>query len=50
MIDSSPIYGYAQQLLGQLLPDVNGADRLFPANKVWIMGQQMRASQMRETI
>ena len=39
MIDSSPMYGYAQQLLGQLLPDAKGADRLFSATKVWTMGQ-----------
>ena len=50
MIDSSPMYGHAQQLLGQLLPDVRGAERLFSATKVWTMGRQMGVSQMRESM
>jgi diketogulonate reductase-like aldo/keto reductase len=50
MIDSSPMYGYAQQLLGQLLPDVSGADRLFSATKVWTMGERMGETQMRESM
>ncbi|MFC3195442.1 aldo/keto reductase [Marinicella sediminis] len=50
MIDSSPMYGYAQQLLGQLLPLTHGAKSLFSATKVWTMGQQMGELQMRESM
>lgn len=35
MIDSSPMYGRAEWLLGQLLPDLPHAERLFSATKVW---------------
>jgi len=35
MIDSSPMYGRAEWLLGQLLPEVPHAGRLFAATKIW---------------
>jgi len=35
MIDSSPMYGNAEWLLGQLLPDLPHAGRLWAASKVW---------------
>jgi len=35
MIDSSPMYGNAEWLLGTLLPDLPHAGRLFAASKVW---------------
>ncbi|MGB7297809.1 MAG: aldo/keto reductase, partial [Burkholderiaceae bacterium] len=37
MIDSSPMYGAAQEVLGDLLTDIN-ADKLFTATKVWTRG------------
>ena len=50
MIDSSPMYGFAQQLLGATLPKVSQADRLFAATKVWVPGQQMGRQQMQQSI
>jgi len=35
MIDSSPMYGHAERLLGQLLPAVAHEGKLFAATKVW---------------
>ncbi len=35
LIDSSPMYGSAEGVLGQLLPTVPGAEALFSATKVW---------------
>jgi diketogulonate reductase-like aldo/keto reductase len=49
MIDSSPMYGHAQQLLGQLLPQSQGAKALFAATKVWTMGQSLGQAQMAES-
>ncbi len=35
LIDSSPMYGHAERLLGELLPAVPHAGRLVAASKVW---------------
>ena len=35
LIDASPMYGSAEEVLGRLLPDVAGAGSLFSATKVW---------------
>ena len=35
LIDSSPMYGRAEEVLGQLLPVVPGHERLYCATKVW---------------
>ena len=35
LIDSSPMYGRAEEVLGQLLPEVPGHERLYCATKVW---------------
>ncbi len=50
LIDSSPMYGNAQQLLGAVLPQVNKAKSLFAATKVWIPGQRMGIEQMNQSI
>ena len=50
MIDSSPMYGFAQQLLGATLPQVSRADKLFAATKVWVPGQQLGQQQMQQSI
>jgi len=49
MIDSSPMYGSAQQVLGQLLPLVKGDKNLFTATKVWTDGRQSGIEQMEES-
>lgn len=49
MIDSSPMYGSAQQLLGAVLPQVS-SEHLFAATKVWIPGKQMGIEQMNQSI
>ncbi len=46
LIDSSPMYGSAQSVLGQLLPGVKGKKNLFAATKVWIDGRQAGIDQM----
>ena len=46
MIDSSPMYGSAQAVLGQLLPQVKQPRNLFAATKVWIDGRQEGIDQM----
>lgn len=35
LIDSSPMYGRAEAVLGELLPQLPGAERLYCATKVW---------------
>ena len=50
MIDSSPMYGFAQKVLGIILPDVVGKEQLFSATKVWTMGQQNGIKQMQESM
>ncbi|WP_223787583.1 aldo/keto reductase [Marinicella meishanensis] len=50
LIDSSPMYGFAQKLLGAVLPQVAGADSLFAATKVWTRGQAMGQVQMQESL
>lgn len=46
MIDSSPMYGSAQEVIGQLLPEVRGEKNLFAATKVWIDGKKEGIEQM----
>ncbi len=46
MIDSSPMYGSAQQVIGQLLPGVKNRQSLFAATKVWTEGRQAGIDQM----
>ena len=40
LIDSSPMYGRAEQVIGDLLPKLKLRDSLFLATKVWTRGQQ----------
>lgn len=49
MIDSSPMYGSAQQVIGQLLPKVKGEKNLFAATKVWIDGEEEGIEQMEQS-
>ena len=49
MIDSSPMYGSAQEVIGQLLPKIKGEKNLFAATKVWIKGKEEGIQQMEES-
>lgn len=49
LIDSSPMYGSAQRVIGKLLPGVTGRQNLFSATKVWIEGEQPGINQMQQS-
>ncbi|MDH5425800.1 MAG: aldo/keto reductase [Gammaproteobacteria bacterium] len=49
MIDSSPMYGSSQEVIGQLLPRINAKKNLFSATKVWIEGKEAGIQQMEES-
>ena len=50
MIDSSPMYGRAERLLGELLPQIDHADQLFAATKVWTAFGRIGPVQMEESL
>ena len=50
MIDSSPMYGRAEWLLGQLLPTVPHQGRLIAASKVWTPFDRWGPSQLEESL
>lgn len=50
LIDTSPMYGYAERLLGELLPMVENKDKFFSATKVWILGKEHGIEQMQNSI
>jgi diketogulonate reductase-like aldo/keto reductase len=50
MIDSSPMYGRAEWVLGQLLPTVPHAGRLVAASKVWTPFEARGDGQLRQSL
>lgn len=46
LIDSSPMYGSSEEVVGNLLPLVKNKQALFAASKVWTLGQSRGANQM----
>ena len=50
LIDSSPMYGSAEQVIGDLLKKTTGKDRLFAATKVWTYGKQAGIEQMQQSM
>jgi diketogulonate reductase-like aldo/keto reductase len=50
MIDSSPMYGRAEWVLGQLLPVVPHAGRLVAASKVWTPFDGRGPGQLRQSL
>ncbi|MDZ7690166.1 MAG: aldo/keto reductase [Balneolaceae bacterium] len=46
VIDSSPMYGGSEQVVGQLTTDLGIADQFFYATKVWTRGRQSGINQM----
>jgi diketogulonate reductase-like aldo/keto reductase len=49
LIDSSPMYGSAEQVIGELLSRAGDQDRLFAATKVWTDGEQAGIQQMQSS-
>ncbi len=50
VIDSSPMYGSAETVVGDLLKGVSNKEALFAATKVWTYGKQNGIQQMQESI
>ena len=46
LIDSSPMYGSSEEVVGNLLPLVKNKQTLFAASKVWTLGQSRGENQM----
>lgn len=46
VIDSSPMYGSSEKVVGQLMAETNFQDRFFYATKVWTSGKQAGIDQM----
>lgn len=49
MVDSSPMYGKAERVVGDLVTSLGIADRIFFATKVWIEGEQAGNEQMQDS-
>jgi diketogulonate reductase-like aldo/keto reductase len=50
MIDSSPMYSTAQEVIGAGLKEINNKETLFAATKVWIPGQRAGTWQMESAL
>jgi aryl-alcohol dehydrogenase-like predicted oxidoreductase len=49
VIDSSPMYGEAERVVGDLTGELNNRDQFFFATKVWTSGQQAGVRQMEQS-
>lgn len=49
MVDSSPMYGQAERVVGQLVTSLDIANRLFFATKVWTTGESSGKAQMEDS-
>lgn len=49
LIDSSPMYGTSESVVGELSQELNLNDRLFMATKVWTSGKDAGLRQMQES-
>jgi len=50
LIDSSPMYGNAEAVVGNLLKHIRNKDTLFAASKVWTDGRQAGINQMQRSM
>jgi diketogulonate reductase-like aldo/keto reductase len=50
LVDSSPMYGNAERVIGQLAKETGTDGKLFLATKVWTNGEQSGVSQMQESM
>lgn len=49
VVDSSPMYGQSERVVGDLTSELNNRDRLFFATKVWTSGRDAGIRQMEES-
>ena len=49
LIDTSPMYGMAEEVTGKIAKDLKVNDQLFLATKVWIEGKEEGETQMKES-
>jgi diketogulonate reductase-like aldo/keto reductase len=49
VVDSSPMYGAAESVVGELAAELGLRDRLFMATKVWTRGREQGVRQMEES-
>ena len=49
MVDSSPMYGRAERVVGDLVSNLGIADRIFFATKVWTRGKRQGRDQMQDS-
>lgn len=49
VVDSSPMYGNSEQVVGELSQELGLAERLFFATKVWTSGREAGIAQMEES-
>jgi diketogulonate reductase-like aldo/keto reductase len=50
VVDSSPMYGRSEEVVGDLAAEMNVNDRLFIATKVWTNGKENGIRQMNESL
>jgi diketogulonate reductase-like aldo/keto reductase len=50
LVDSSPMYGQAEAVVGRLAHDLHVQDRLFVATKVWTRGERAGMAQMEDSL
>lgn len=50
MIDSSPMYGSSEVVIGHCLKQIKNTGSLFSATKVWIIGKQFGINQMNKSL
>ncbi len=50
LIDSSPMYGNAETVIGELLKETKNKDALFAATKVWTYGKESGIEQMQRSM
>jgi diketogulonate reductase-like aldo/keto reductase len=50
MIDSSPMYGHAERLVGDLLPELEHTGKLYSATKIWTPLERFGAGQLHDSL
>ena len=50
VIDTSPMYGRSEKVIGELLKTIQNKNKLFAATKVWTDGKQNGIEQMQESM